>query len=76
MNIKVPDSLLKQAQEMAEKEDMTLDQFISSALAEKMSALLTVEYLKKRAARGDRQKFDQAMDKAPDVAPEAQDQLY
>lgn len=75
MNIKVPDSLLKQAQEMAEKEGLTLEQFINSALAEKMAAWRTVEYLNERAARGDRQKFQQAMSKVPDVVPEAFDRL-
>ena len=75
MNIKLPDSLLKQAQEMAEKEDVTLEQFISSALAEKMAAWRTVEYLKERAARGSREKFEQAMSKAPDVEPEVFDRL-
>lgn len=75
MNIKVPDSLLKQAQEIADKEDVTLEQFINSALAEKMAALMTVEYLKERAARGDRQKFRQALSNVPDVEPEAFDRF-
>lgn len=75
MNIKVPDSLLRRAREMAEKEDMTLEQLISSALAEKMAAWMTVEYLEKRAARGSRHKFQQAMDKVPDVEPEEADSI-
>jgi predicted transcriptional regulator len=75
MNIKVPDSLLKQAQEMAEKENMTLEQLVSSALAEKMAAWMTVEYLEKRAARGSQQKFERAMDKVPDAAPDVLDQI-
>jgi hypothetical protein len=75
MNIKVPDSLLKQAQAMAEKEDMTLEQFINSALAEKMAAWMTVEYLKQRAAHGSREKFEQAMNKVPDSEPETFDRI-
>lgn len=75
INIKVPDSLLKHAQEMAEAEELTIEQIISSALAEKMAAWMTVEYLQKRAARDSREKFEQAMDKVPDVAPDAQDQF-
>ena len=75
MNIKVPDSLLKQAKEMAEQEDVTVEQLINSALAEKMAAWRTVEYLKERAARGDRGKFEQAMGKVSDVEPEAFDRL-
>ena len=75
MNIEVPDSLLKQAKEMAEKEDVTVEQLINSALAEKMAAWRTVEYLKERAARGDREKFERAMSKVADVEPEAFDSL-
>ena len=75
MNIRVPDSLLKQAQEMAEKEDVTVEQLINSALAEKMAAWRTVEYLKERAARGDSEKFKRAMSKVPDVEPETFDRL-
>ena len=75
MNIKVPNSLLKQAKEMAEQEDLTVEQLINSALAEKMAAWRTVEYLKERAARSDREKFERAMSKVPDVEPEAVDRL-
>jgi hypothetical protein len=75
MNIKVPDSLLKQAKEMAEQEDVTVEQLINSALAEKMAAWRTVEYLKERAARGDRDMFERAMSKVPDVEPDAFDGL-
>lgn len=75
MNIKVPDFLLKQAREIAEKEDVTIEQLVSSALAEKMAAMMTVEYLKIRAARGDRRKFQEAMGDVPDVAPEVFDRL-
>ena len=73
--IEVPDSLLKQAQKMAEEAGMTLAQFISSALAEKMAAWTTVEYLKQRAAHGDRDRFERALDKVPDVGPEEIDRL-
>jgi predicted DNA binding CopG/RHH family protein len=37
-NITIPDSLLKQVRELAEKEGVTLEQFISSAMAEKAAA--------------------------------------
>ncbi len=75
MNINVPDSLLKQAQEVAAREDVTVDHLISTALAEKMSALLTVEYLRTRAARGDAHRFRQALGKVPDIEPDPVDRL-
>jgi hypothetical protein len=75
MNIELPDSLLRQARELSEKEGVPLEQFIASALAEKMAAWRTVEYLKERASRGDRAKFEAAMSKVADVEPESADRL-
>jgi hypothetical protein len=75
MNLKLPDSLVKQALEMAEKEDVTLDQLVSSALAEKVAAWKTVVYLENRGARGNRKRFEEAMARLPDVEPDELDQL-
>lgn len=75
MNIELPDSLLKQARELAEKEGVPLEQFIASALAEKMAAWKTVEYLKARAARGDHTKFQSAMSRVADGEPEGCDRI-
>jgi len=75
MNIQLPDSLYKQAAELAKKENISLEQLVSSALAEKVSAWMTQAYLEQRAARGARQKFRQAMDKVPDVDPDAPDRM-
>ncbi len=74
-NLSVPESLLKQVRELAKREGITLEQFISSAMAEKAAAWMTVEYLKQRAARGDKQKFRQALSQVPDAEPIEQDQL-
>ncbi len=73
--IVVPDSLLKQVRELAAKEGITVEQFVSSALAEKAAAWTTVEYLKECAARGSREKFQQALSKVPNVEPESRDRL-
>ncbi len=74
-NVAVPESLLKQVRELAEKEGVTLEQFISSAMAEKAAAWMTIEYLEKRAAQGRRQKFQKALNNVSDVEPEEQDRL-
>lgn len=74
-NVAVPDSLLKQVRELAKKEGVTLEQFISSAIAEKAAAWLTVEYLEQRAARASEQKFREALNKVPDVEPDEQDRI-
>ena len=70
---RLPESLHKKVRELAKSEDVSINQLISTALAEKMSALMTVEYLEVRAARGDRGKFERAMGKVRDTEPDASD---
>jgi hypothetical protein len=48
---------------------------ISSAVAEKLTALLTEDYLEARAAQGSRKKFAAALRTVPDVEPEEFDRL-
>lgn len=71
----IPDSLMKQIRELAEREGVTVEQFISSAAAEKAAAWMTVEYLRARAARGNRESFDRALTRVPDTEPEEDDRL-
>jgi hypothetical protein len=74
-NISVPESLLKKVRELSEKEGITVDQFISSAIAEKASAWATIEYLKERSKRGSHEKFLKALSKVPKVEPDEEDKL-
>ena len=74
-NVAILESLLKQVRELAEKEGISLEQFISSAMAEKAAAWMTVEYLEKLAAKGSREKFLKALSRIPDIEPDEQDQL-
>ena len=48
---------------------------IKTAVAEKMSALLTREYLEERAARGDRSMFEAALSRIPNTPATEGDQL-
>lgn len=52
-----------------------MNQFITLAVSEKMSALLTVDYLKERAERGSQKAFEEIMREVPDVEPEEYDKL-
>ena len=67
ISLSLPESLHKKVRELARAEDISINQLITTALAEKMSALMTVEYLEARAARGDRGRFDRAMAKVRDT---------
>ena len=48
LSLRLPDSLHEQVKLLAKNDGISINQFISSAVAEKMSALLTEEYLKER----------------------------
>ena len=75
LSLRIPDSLHNEVKSLVKKEGISINQFISSAVAEKMSALLTEQYLLKRSKRGNKQQFFEAMSKVPDVEPEEMDKL-
>ena len=75
ISLRLPNSLHKQVRELAKQENVSINQFITLALAEKISALATEDYLEERAARGQRDKFEQALSRVADVEPLSQDAL-
>lgn len=76
ISLRLPEFLHRQARALAEREDVSINQLIATALAEKMAALMTGEYLTERAARGSRKNFDRVLKKvrARDSAPVAGDE--
>ena len=66
ISLRLPESLHRRVRELAKEEDVSINQFITTAVAEKMAALMTVDYLSERSARGDRAKFERAMGKVRD----------
>jgi predicted transcriptional regulator len=70
LSLRLPESLHRKLGEVAEREGVSINQLISSAVAEKMSALMTEEYLQTRAKRASRRKFDAVLAKVPDVEPD------
>jgi len=75
LSLRLPNSLHDRVRKLAEAEGVSINQFISTAVAEKMAALMTSDYLEKRAARGSRAKFEAALDMVPDVPPSKEDSL-
>ena len=67
LSLRLPESLHRQVRELAEREDVSINQFIAMAVAEKMSALLTVEYLEARARRGSRTHLRAILRRVPDL---------
>src|SRR5437667_8065762 len=75
LTIEMPESLARQLRECAAKEGVTLDQLLSSAAAEKLSALMTVEHLRERARHARREDFVAFLNGSPDVPPHPGDEL-
>ena len=75
LSVRLPESLHKKAKELAAQENISVNQFITTALAEKISALITEDYLENRAARGSREKFKKALSKVTAVEPAEEDRL-
>jgi hypothetical protein len=75
LSLRLPESLHKQLRAIAEREGISINQFVATAVAEKLSALMTVDYLEERAARGDRTRFDRVLGKVRDVPAEEGDRM-
>jgi predicted transcriptional regulator len=75
LSVRLPESLHKKIKELAKQEGVSMNQFITLAVSEKMSALLTIDYLKERAEKASKQKFKNIMEQVPDVEPEEYDKL-
>lgn len=75
MSLRLPESLHEKVRELAEREGISINQLVTTALAEKISALLTQEYLEARAARGSREEYMRILDKVPDADPDPGDEL-
>ncbi|NCR59250.1 MAG: toxin-antitoxin system HicB family antitoxin [Microcystis viridis Mv_BB_P_19951000_S69] len=75
IQVQIPDSLQKSLDDLAARDGISIDQFISTAIAEKLSALMTENYLIEKAKKGSREKYEAILTKVPDVEPEAYDRL-
>lgn len=75
LSLRLPESLHKSARELAEKENISINQLITLALAEKLSALGAEDYLEMRAKRASKAKFLKAMSKVAKVKPPDYDRL-
>ena len=69
LTIQLPEGRANQLRQCAANEGVTVDQLLASAAAEKLSALLTVEHLRQRALRANREDFLAFLDGSPDVPP-------
>ena len=75
LHLTLPESMREQAEALAQEEGISINEFITLAVAEKLATLATADYLAERAKRGSREKLLAVLEKAPDVEPEDYDKL-
>jgi len=74
LSIRLPNSFHRQLRELAVREGVSMNQLISSAVGEKLAALMTQDYLD-RAKRGSRGAYEAVLRKVRDVPAEERDTL-
>jgi len=75
LSLRLPESIHRKLSEVAEREGVSMNQLISSAVAEKLAALMTEEYLHERGRRASAEKLDAVLAKIPDAPPTQGDEL-
>jgi hypothetical protein len=73
LSLRLPESLHRELKELSKQENVSINQLIATAVAEKVAALKTVEYLRDRAGRGRRGRFDAVLNKVRDIEPPEED---
>jgi uncharacterized protein (DUF1778 family) len=75
LSLRIPNSIHKHIKEIAQKEGVSINQFISSAVTEKISSIMTEDYLKSRSDRAKKSDFKRILNKVPKRKPIPGDEL-
>lgn len=75
VSIQLPNSIFRQLGVLAEREGVSIEQFLTAAVVEKTAALMTLDYLTQRGQRASAERFEEAMAAVPDVEPDERDRL-
>jgi len=75
LSLRLPESIHRHIKEIAKKEGVSINQFILSAVSEKISAIMTEEYLESRARKARKRDFKKILDRVPDREPLPGDEL-
>jgi recombinational DNA repair protein RecR len=69
----MPDSLRKAVRRLAAEDNISMNQYLITAVAEKVSAQKTAAYIQERIQRGSKVDIERLLAKVPDVDPEPYD---
>lgn len=75
LNLRLPDSIHRHIKDIAKGDGVSINTFITSAVAEKISALTTEDYIAERAKKAKKGTLNQILDSVPDRDPLPGDEL-
>jgi len=75
ISLRLPNSIHDRARLLSKRDHVSINQFVATAVAEKISAMETETYLAQRAERASREKFEAALAEIPDREPDAHDRF-
>ena len=75
LSVRLPNSVHDAVKSIAREDDVSINQFIISAVIEKLTALDTEQYIEKRGAAGSKEKYMSVLSKAPHVSPREDDAI-
>ena len=75
LSLRLPESIHRHIRDIAKAEGVSINQLISSAITEKISAIMTEEYLQKRADRANIKDIEAVLNKVADREPLKGDEL-
>jgi hypothetical protein len=73
--LRLPESIRRAAEDLARADGVSLNQFVATAVAEKVSALSAATYLRDRAAHADRARFDRVLGRLGSLPPRQGDEI-
>jgi len=72
--LRLPRSLKKAVEKLSKEDGTSINQFVASAVAEKVSALKTAEFFAERRSRADFRAFDRVMNRKRGEKPRKGDE--
>ncbi len=75
ISLRMPQSLHRRVRSVAKHDRVSINQFITLAVSEKISALETSDYISQRAKRASRPKFQRVLSKVRSREPAAHDRM-
>jgi hypothetical protein len=75
LQMNIPDSLLRQTAELAERQQVTMDQVVAAVFSAQVSAAVTRPSIAERAQRVNWQKVDEILARVPANPPVPGDEL-